>query len=187
MKTIEELDAHIAKYIQGGFGPADMAVMKEEAEKLEAGDVYVEIGVDEGRSARTFHEYTPDGVYALFIDIHDPTHTPNLNRAEFMEQEEMVGLGKRGFYIHGDADEFIDLFNINSSIEDDRFINLLFIDGHHDYESVKKNTLRWENYVKDFGVILFHDYDHPDTKRWLDEHYGDNKEILHGKIVRVRK
>ena len=182
MKTIDELDKHIAKYIQGGFGQADMAIMKEECEKLKPNDVYVEIGVDEGRSARVSHEYAHPEVYKLWVDIHDPTHTPNLNRAQFMEQEGMVGLGKRGFYIHGDADEFAKVFYGRVNV-----VDLLFIDGHHDYKSVKENTLKWEPLVKIGGVILFHDYDHPDTKRWLDEHYGDNKEILHGKIVRVRK
>lgn len=186
MKSIPELDAHIAKHIQGGFGPADMAVMKEECEKLKPGDVYVEIGVDEGRSARVAHEYCSEGVYKIFIDIHDPTHTPNLNRAEFMEQEGMVGLGKKGFYVHGDADEFRDCIDImQEDYEKKPFIKLLFIDGHHDYDSIKKNTLQWEALVD--GIILFHDYDHPDTKRWLNEHYRDNKEVLHNKIVRVRK
>ena len=177
-KTIPELDAHIAKYVQGGFGQADMAVLKEEIEKLEPGDVYVEIGVDEGRSARVAHEYCHPDVYRVFIDIHDhgPVEGVTISRATFMEQEGMVGLGKRGFYIHGDADEFMPLFG--------GMVDLIFIDGHHDYESVKQNTLKWEPISR---VMLFHDYDHPDTKRWLDEHYGDNKEVLHNKIVRVRK
>src|SRR3990167_7783762 len=143
---IPDLDKHIAKYIQGGFGQADMTVMKEEAEKLKPGGVYVEIGVDEGRSARVFHEYAPDGVYGLFIDI---------------------------------TDHVSDMMKIIAKYESIPFINLLFIDGHHDYDSVKNNTLQWENFVKMGGVILFHDYDHLETKRWLDEHYGDNKEVLH--------
>lgn len=180
MMTIDELDKHIAKYIQGGFGQADMAVMKKECEKLVAGDVYVEIGVDEGRSARVFHEYAAEGVCGIFIDIHDPIHTPGLSRAEFMEQEKMVGLGKKEFYIHGDADHFA-RFIIGESI------SLLFIDGHHDYESVRKNTLNWEPLVKLDGVILFHDYDHPETKRWLDEKYGNKKEVFHNKIVKVKR
>ena len=182
MKTIEELDKHIASFIQGGFGQADMAVMKEECEKLKPGDVYVEIGVDEGRSARVAHEYCPEGVYKLFIDIHDhgPVAGVTISRAAFMEQEGMVGLGKRGFYIHGDADEFLYLFEIP--------IDLLFIDAHHDYESIKRNHNMWAWRLKKYGgVILYHDYDHPDVKRFLDEEYADDKEVLHNKIVRVKK
>ena len=186
MKTIEELDKHIAKYIQGGFGQADMAVMKEECEKLKPGDVYVEIGVDEGRSARTAHEYCPEGVYKIFIDIHDHGPVPNvtISRAAFMEQEGMVGLGKKGFYVHGDADEFVDLLEGKS-----RNIALMFIDGHHDYESVKINTLKWEGLVMKGGTILFHDIDYKNgVPDFLDDHYGEGKwENLHGKIGRVRK
>ncbi|MEK6881334.1 MAG: class I SAM-dependent methyltransferase [Nanoarchaeota archaeon] len=188
LMDIPTLDKYIADHIQGGFGQADMAVMKEECEKLKPGDLYVEIGVDEGRSARVAHEYCPEGVYKIFIDIHDHGPVPNvtISRAVFMEQEGMVGLGKTGFYIHGDADEFskILLFIKNEYWDG---VNLLFIDGHHDYKSVKWNTLNWEGLVAPGGVILFHDYDHPETKRWLDEHYGDKKEVLHNKIVRVRK
>ena len=182
--NIQELDQYIAKYIQGGFSPADMAVLKEEIEKLKPGDIYVEIGVDEGRSARVAHEYANPDVFKIYIDIHDPTHTPGLNRAEFMEQEKMVGLGKKGFYVHGDADEFAKVF---LRIDSSKFVSLMLIDGHHDYESVRQNTLMWEPFVKSGGIILFHDYDHEDTHRFLDEHYGNKKEVLHNKIVRVRK
>lgn len=187
MKDIPELDAHIAKYIQGGFDQGCMAVMKEEAEKLKAGDVYVEIGVDEGRSARVFHEYAPEGVYGLFIDIHDHGPVPDvtISRATFMEQEGMVGLGKKKFYVHGDADEFVGLLEAMGASK--KRVQLIFIDGHHNYDSVKQNTLKWEPYIDTNGIMLFHDYDHPETKRWLDEHFADNKEVINNKIVRVRK
>lgn len=180
---IPELDAYIGKYIQGGFGQGDMAVLKVEIEKLKPREVYVEIGVDEGRSARVAHEYAHPEVFKIYIDIHDPiTHKASIGRARWMEQEGMVGIGKRGFYIHGDADEFALLFYGRTGV-----VSLMFIDGHHDYKSVKENTLKWECLMKPGGVILFHDYDHPDTKRWLDEHYGDKKEVFHNKVVKVIK
>ena len=87
--------------------------------------------------------------------------------------------GSKLIYVHADANEFAKVF--------DREIALLFIDGDHSYEGVKMDTLSWEPKVKKGGTILFHDYDHQDSKRWLDEHYGGNKEICHGKIVRIKK
>lgn len=181
MKTIEELDKHIASFIQGGFGQADMAVMKEECEKLKPGDIYVEIGVDEGRSARVAHEYCLEGVYKIFIDIHDHGPVPGvtISRAAFMEQEGMVGLGKRGFYVHGDADEFATLLRFP--------ISLLFIDGHHSCEDVGRNTKMWKPLVKRGGIIIYHDIDHPGVLEHLDTYYGKgNWENCHGKIGRVR-
>ena len=173
MKTIPELNKYINDNIQGVFGEGEMEVLKREIEKLQPGAIYVEIGVDEGKSARVAHEYAHPDVFKIFIDIHDPTP-----RGPWMEKEGMVGINKRGFYIHGDADLFANLFLME--------IDLLFIDGHHDYESVKRNTEMWEPLVKNYGgVILFHDYDHPETKKWLDEHYGKKIEVFYDKIVKV--
>lgn len=177
--TVPELDAWILKQVQGVFGQQDMDVMKREIEKLDNGQIYLEVGVNEGRSFGVASHYAKDGVYIIGVDIIDvPPHEYSIGRAPFM-QNTMVGIGKRGFYVHGDADEFANLFC--------RKVDLLFIDGHHDYDSVKANTLKWEPKVAPGGTILFHDYDHPETKRWLDEHYGDDKEVFNLKIVKVRK
>lgn len=179
-KSIVELDAHIAAHIQGGFGQADMAVLKEEIEKLQPGSVHVQIGIDEGRSLRVAHEYAKQGVWIMGIDIHDPTNTPGLNRSQFMEQEGMVGVNKRCFYVHGDADWFSVFFK-------EPFVDLLFIDGHHGKEDVERNTATWKSLVKQGGVILYHDIDHPGVLAHLDDYYGEGKwEDTNGKIGRVR-
>ncbi len=183
--NVNELHTHILDYIQGVFSEQDMELLKEEVEKLKPGDVYVEIGVDEGRSARTAHEYADPGVYKLWIDTHDVVpHEVSIGRAPWMEQEGMVGHHKNGFYVHGDADHFAEMLKPHMK---SRWVNLMFIDGDHDYESVKRDTLLWEKYMVKGGVMLFHDYDHPDCKRWLDEFTNGKPEVLHGKMVRVRK
>lgn len=177
--NFEELDAHITKHIQGNFNQFD--TLKTEVEKLKPGEIYLEIGVDEGKSFRVIHEYAQEGVIKIGIDIHDHSGVPGITigRAQFMEQEGIVGINRTGFYVHGDADEFSKVWV--------KPIQLLMIDGHHDYDSVKKNTLLWEGFVPSGGTIIFHDYDHSETKRWLDEHYGDNKELHEGKVIVVRK
>lgn len=184
MKTIPELDQYISKNIQGVFSQSDMAVLKEEIEKLKPGDVYVEVGVDEGRSARVAHEYAHPDVYRLYIDIHDvDSHQVSLGRGPWMEQEGMVGIGKKGFFVHGDADLFLGW--LPSVL---KFVDLIFLDPHHDYESIKSATLAWEPFVKEGGTLLFHDIDHLETLKWMNDHYGEgNWEALHGKIGRVIK
>jgi len=177
-QSIEELDNYISKYIQGGFWQNDMRILKEEIEKLKSGDIYVEIGVDEGRSARVAHEYAPEGVYK----IHDPQEVKGttIGRARWMEQEEMVGIDKTGAYIHADANTVAKWFN--------KEVSLIFIDGHHDYDSVKADTLSWEPFMKKGSTMLFHDTDYPDgVLKWLNEHYKDQWENCHGKVGRVRK
>jgi len=176
--SVEKLNQYISDHIQGVFGEYEL--FKEEVGKLEPGQIYLEIGVDEGKSMTVAHHYAKEGVYLIGIDISDvPPHEVSIGRGPFAVKDGLIGIGKKGFFVHGDADEFAALWTIP--------IDLLFIDGHHDYESVRKNTLQWEPFVKPKGIILFHDYDHPDTKRWLDEHYKNNKEVFGDKIVRVKK
>jgi Methyltransferase domain len=179
MNEIEEYSNYLNEHIQGMFGPADMKVLKEEIEKLKPGQVYVEIGVDEGRSMAVAHHYAKEGVFVVGIDIHDVyIHSVSEGRGAFAEKEGIIGTNKKGFFVHGDADVFASLWN--------HPIDLLFIDGGHDYEEVKLNTLKWEGFVKKGGTILFHDIDYspPGVKGWLDDHYK-KWEPLHGKIGRV--
>lgn len=177
--TNEEIDQFINGNIQGVFGGVEMNVFREEVSRLEPGQLYFEIGVDEGRSMTVAHFFAKPGVFVFGCDIHDvQRHPKSVGRGPWAEFIGMVGLKKRGFFIHGDADELAKVWEAP--------IDLLFIDGHHDYESVKNNTLAWEGLVRYGGTILFHDYDHPETKAWLDEYYGSKKEVFGGKIVRVK-
>lgn len=175
---IPELHQHILKSIQGVFGESDMEVMKREIEKLKPGQVYLEMGVDEGRSFTTAHHYAKPGVFIVGVDIHDvPPHELSVGRGPWAEAEGMIGIGKYGFFVHGDGDLLAEIWT--------KPIHLLFLDPHHDYESIKSATLAWEPKMAKGGVILFHDYDHAETKRWLDEHYGDNKIQCNNKIIKV--
>jgi len=179
---ITELSDHINDSIQGMFGPADIAVMKQEIAKLEPGDVYLEIGVDEGRSMAVAHHYAKPGVIVIGIDMHDVyPHPASVGRGVFAEQELIIGHQKTGFFIHGDADVFADVWT--------KPISLMFIDGGHDYFEVKKNTEKWESHMKKGGTILFHDIDYgfsDGPKGWLNDHYGkDGWEDFHGKIGKV--
>ena len=183
MMDIPELDAHIAKYIQGGFGQADMAVMKEEAEKLKPGDVYVEIGVDEGRSLTVARYYAHTKVWTIGVDYIDPAARGpymNIPLGWNPQGQAMIKHGTRCVFIHGDSQDVSALWS--------KPISLLFIDGDHSYEGVKKDTLSWEPFIKRGGTILYHDIDYVNgVPNWLNDHYGEgNWEALLGKIGRVR-
>jgi hypothetical protein len=46
---------------------------------------------------------------------------------------------------------------------------LIFIDGDHGYESVKKDILLWKDLVMDGGVMVFHDLNWESVFRALEE------------------
>ena len=179
--TPEELDVYQWQNIQGMFGGGDMETMKAEISKLKPGEIYLEIGVDEGKSMHTAFKYAKEGVYIIGVDIHDVyVHEKSIGRGVFAEKEGIIGTGKKGFFIHGDADVFATLWC--------PLISLLFIDAGHHYDEVKKNWQAWEPKVKKGGTILFHDIDYhaPGPREFLDDHY-DKWEDLHGKIGKVVK
>lgn len=179
--NVTDYDLYLREHIQGMFHLADMEVMKEEIEKLEPGDVYLEIGVDEGRSMAVAHHYAKEGVFIVGIDIHDVyPHSVSDGRGVFAETEGIMGFQKHGFFIHGDADVFAELWT--------KPISLMFIDGGHSFGEVEKNARNWLPKMKKGGVVLYHDIDYgaPGVKEFLDDYYGIGKwEALHGKIGRV--
>ena len=55
-----------------------------------------------------------------------------------------------------------------------RGIDILFIDGSHDYESVKRDFENWSQFVKPNGIILMHDIDVPNfgVRKYYDQITG---------------
>jgi predicted O-methyltransferase YrrM len=50
-------------------------------------------------------------------------------------------------------------------------IDVLFVDGEHDYDSVYWDTFLWSPHVKQGGLLVFHDYAHtraPDVTKVVD-------------------
>jgi predicted O-methyltransferase YrrM len=69
-------------------------------------------------------------------------------------------------------------------------IRLLFIDGHHEYESVKEDFESWQGYVPKGGLIAFHDYgpSWPGVVRFYDETIAassDYEQVLQCRSLRV--
>lgn len=60
-------------------------------------------------------------------------------------------------------------------------ISLLWIDGAHDYESVKKDFLLWEPYLKEGGIIVIHDAIHlvyPGIRKVIHDHIFYSKKFI---------
>jgi predicted O-methyltransferase YrrM len=75
------------------------------------------------------------------------------------------------------SEEIIKKFNFD--------IRLLFIDGSHIYEDVKKDILLWKDHVIDGGIIALHDYlpekhscHHPDVNRAVEEFIVNSDEFI---------
>ena len=141
-EEIEELDK---KAPPGAFSTFDAQVLIPEVEKLTAGEIYMEIGVDKGKSlfiARSVIK--PDiNMYAVDINFTDELKTyllenPLLGEFFWMSSKTVAQVWRqRGM----------------------PKIYVLFIDGDHSYEGCKTDIDSWYPHMAENGVMLFHDCD----------------------------
>ena len=132
-KRLEELDV---KANPGAFSTFDAEVLVPEVEKLEAGDVYLEVGVDKGKSLSIMSMVAKDGVSIQGVDLRENPKVPGT------------------VFFQGDSVEMANKWG-----KDGAKISVLFIDGDHSYEGCKRDIDAWYPHMKKDGVILFHDHD----------------------------
>ena len=120
----------------GAFSVYDAEILVPEVQKLEAGDVYLEIGVDKGKSLSIARMVVKEGVNICGVDLRPDPKVPNTS------------------FMQGDSVAIAEKFNPNY-----KSINVLFIDGDHSYEGCKRDIEAWLPHMKKNGVILFHDCD----------------------------
>lgn len=113
--------------------------------------VVVDLGVGQGYSTFVFGLAGADEIYG--IDWFDDMYVLH----ELRERRETMGLQSIKF-LQGDFSSFAKIWSLP--------IDILHIDGTHDYNAVWRDFNEWNGFVKDSGVILMHD-----TVSYLD-HVG---------------
>lgn len=125
----------------------DVCTLHELARMLPENPVIVNIGACFGTSAISFLEARADA-YVFSVDIapcQDETHHIAL-----------AGLDKpyRCVRVLGPS-QTVGLQFAPASVD------MVFVDGAHDYEAVRDDIAAWKPVVKDGGLLVFHDYDKP--------------------------
>jgi len=132
MLDYNELDK---KARTGDFSTLDMEVLVPEVIKLEPGEIYLEIGVDKGKSLSVARMVAKEGVKVIGVDI-----------KQIPEPVEGTT-----FFL-GDSVEVAKQWNQEK-------ISVLFIDGDHTYYGCHRDIEAWYPYMKKNGVMFFHDCD----------------------------
>jgi len=147
----EELDL---KANLGAFSTYDAEVLVPQVMKLGVGDVYLEVGVDKGKSL-SIARMVNDKCKVIGVDLRPDPKVPNT----FFYQGDSVGVSK---------------------VYDKGEISVLFIDGDHSYQGCKRDIDAWFPLMKEGGVMLFHDGDEtsPGVVRAIAEFVDTYKGVL---------
>lgn len=112
-------------------------------------EVIVDLGVDYGFSTFTWGLKRIGKVYGIDSFEGDPNAGYRNTYDSVMKLRSELKLDDNVEIIKGYFDDVAKSW--------DKSIDILHIDGRHDYNSVKNDYETWSRFVKDDGVILFHD------------------------------
>jgi hypothetical protein len=189
--TFPEVFKNYISTIEGWLGEPEARLLYESARSVRSGSI-VELGSYRGRSAAALAFGTLAGnrrpVFCL--DPHEEFEGPlgasysSLDRGRFMQEMLRLGL----YHI-------VRLVNLSSEQISDHWpspVALLWIDGDHHYEAVKRDWLAWSGKLAPDAVVIFDDADLAESGpgRVIDEIVGEGayrvtKRV--GKAVRIER
>lgn len=115
----------------GAFSEFDAQTVVPEVIKLKPGEVYLEVGVDKGKSLSIARMVAGVEVEVVGVDLQPDPEVPGT------------------IFIQGDS----------TKVKYDKKVNVIFIDGDHTYEGCKGDIDNWLPQMAEGGVMLFHDCD----------------------------
>ena len=140
-----------------------------ESLNLEQFKVGVEVGVRTGWFSKYMLDNTQMKIYAV-----DPWE----DNTELSEAEKVFSECKQRLAPYGDRAEMIKAYSPSAATPfTDESIDFVYIDGLHDYESVKKDIEGWWPKIRRGGIISGHDFNRakwPGVVRAVEEFCKEN-------------
>lgn len=127
----------------------------------------VEVGSYLGRSTRVLADNTPGKVYALddWYGPRDVDWMTEEHRAGIYDQFllNMAGVDDKVIPVRADHNQVVHIYEAP---------DMVFIDGDHEFENVKRDIDRWLPQVVPGGLISGHDAEKPGVAKAIREAFG---------------
>lgn len=171
--------ARWAESVPGWMSINELEWLASRAAELKAGERWVEIGTWKGRSFSSVALAVPDGCTVLAVD-HWNGSIGEQNTFHADAEVACVEFFKTYFAIKEMRSKTDLYFNAIGSLAaarifPDRSLATVFLDGSHDYESVKADILAWLPKLRKGGLLCGHDATMPGVQRALYDTIGKGK------------
>ena len=170
--------ANISDMVNGWMDHASLKWIFEEARKIPADEIIVEVGCWIGRSTTSLALAHPYPETLFVVDLFTGTlwdgHPEcfdlpgGKNALEWFKENLMKFAGFLPQIIVGDSAESSQNFG-------DKSVSFCFIDADHDYKAVKADIISWIPKIKDGGIISGHDFHHGPIQKALNELFINTK------------
>ena len=128
----------------------------------------VEIGTYHGGTLWMFSQFAANGANLISIDLPDGNFSAGSDNNEFYFMKNYIGRFEQVpeglkhlqnfHYIREDSHDQMTKETLSGLIKRlNTDVDILFIDGDHSYEGVKKDYYMYKEFVADGGLIIFHD------------------------------
>jgi beta-1,4-mannosyl-glycoprotein beta-1,4-N-acetylglucosaminyltransferase len=161
--SVKELNTWRAKTIDGWFAEGEIDWLAQQVAALPEGATVVEVGSWKGRSSRAIADNLPAGAKLYCVDTFSGSSgEPDAHlTAKDREGDDTYMSFFHNLHDHLDSGRVIAVRM--SSLHAAETMNnlrpqLIFIDGAHDYESVKADIEAWLPLLAEGGLICGHDY-----------------------------
>jgi len=135
-------DTGYLMYIQGMVDDDELKLLGKYAEEVDSGGVIVDIGTSDGKAALYLGSVSKPNTKVFTVDIEI--------EERFYKHVDYMELNHKVFYIRCTSSRLAGLWTTP--------IDMIFIDGSHNFEDVVKDIEKWVPHVKKGGIIAFHDY-----------------------------
>jgi MMP 1-O-methyltransferase len=162
----DEID-RIVTDVHGWLDPLEGRLLFRLAQEADPAGAIVEIGSWQGRSTiwLAAGAKAGRGARVAAVDPHRGTY--------LRDEDENTEPALRRNLARAGVDDQVDVIVATSEAAAetwDRPVSLLWIDGDHEYESVKSDVLRWEKHLLPHAVVALHDtFMWPGPERVVDE------------------
>lgn len=164
---VKETNISRALTIDGWMSERELTWLAQQAREISSsrapsgGAVFVEIGTWKGRSARAIGDNLCDGSYLWCIDAYDTRSDliDSITRGDLVWSEAQSNLGDLVARARVLMRRFDSLTAAKSLAHAGTKADFVFIDGSHDYESVRDDIRTWMPLLRDEkSVLCGHDY-----------------------------